>query len=100
MRDNPFIPMTDAEKENYRLKRREAEMNLKETVEAAKDCLSNELFANYKKKYNIAKKAVIDDIIEYRNSDPIKYAFYISNQLNSLRSLSTLLNEVEKDARA
>lgn len=77
----------------------DVQAQMQAAIEEAKKCLTLPEFEKYKKRYEKARETVIHNLIEYRNPDPIQYAFYVSNMLNSLRSLGTLLFEVKKEAR-
>ena len=73
--------------------------SLQEGIGEARKCLDLPEFKKYREKYERVKEAVVNKLIEYKNPDPVQYAFHVSKMVNDLRALGTLLAEVKKEAR-
>jgi len=96
---NPYAPQTDDEKAKIEHLRKERERAREEAEEMAQSCLSDPKFIKYKKKYEVLERTTIDCLINYTESDPIRFAFNTRRMLDEIRQLRLLLRTVEKDAK-
>jgi len=97
--DNPF-KLETYEEQQLRVSREVlAQESAHKVMDAARACINTTDFHNYKTEYAKAEKLLIQRIIEFKEPDPLRYAFEIANMTANLRALKMLLSEVYRDAR-
>lgn len=96
---NLFRPLTPEEKAAKENRRHKAEKERKIAMVAARKCLNTKDFERYRQKLKKAHDSTMNQALELRIVDPVKYAFEMQRLMNNLRSLRTLQIEVEKEAR-
>ena len=64
----------------------------------AKELLRDDKFQAYKRDMDQKLTGLLKTIIEYKNTDPLAYAFYIQAKIKEYDTLAILLNKVEIDA--
>ena len=79
--------------------REEAMEKTRESIAHAKECLADDKFLRYRKGYESVEKTLINQIINYQDNDPIRYAFEISKMCITLRNAKSLIGTVEQHAR-
>lgn len=96
---NLFTPLTPEERAAKENRKHKAEKERKIAMVAARKCLNTKDFERYREKLKKAHESTMDQALELRLVDPIKYAFEMQRLMNNLRSLRSLEVQVEKEAR-
>lgn len=98
MAKNPFEELTKDEVKKNAGARAVVEQARNEAILAAKKCLASPDFQDYLKKYEKAKEAAINFVLNYRNPDPIRYAVAIQESVAELKVVEGLGLEIMRDA--
>ena len=96
---NPFESPDKNREQTSKERRERALEHAKEMTLIARKCLDHEEFKKYREMFIKLERVIIDDLIDYREADAIRYAMTVSNMLSELRQMRTFLNQVERDAK-
>ena len=77
---------------------KEAQQNTQHSRELALGLLSRPEYARYKEASNKEVADLLNTIRNYKNTDPIQYAFYIQAKIKELNEREWLVKQVEADA--
>ena len=99
MSSNPYEPETAGEKKSRAEQMNRIRQANDTVMKAARSCINTKQFQHYKGKYKIAESLLVDQIINFKEKDPLLYAFEIATMTSNLRALRMLLQEVYRDAR-
>lgn len=97
--NNLFRKPSAEDVEKRRQARRDAREHLERIKTNAQACLADEKFTRYREQLERTQDAIVRDLIDYQNPDPIQYAMVVSNMLTELRVARTLAGKVTKDAK-
>ena len=93
-----FDPLTD---EDQQVKKEDRELNetFKSLAEEAAACLSSDMFARYKEKYEIYRDKATIACAKIPTANINEYAFIVHEIMSKLDAMRYLMECVEKDAR-
>lgn len=91
-KNNPYEPAEEKQTTLIQEKSREL---YNEAVQQARKCLSTQTFKVFKDKYKAAREALMQEAAYLPMMDPIRYAFFVNNIFERVRSLDSLVNDVE-----
>lgn len=95
MSKHPIIKKADCKK-GIKDKRIDREL---EILELAGKCLTNDDFVAYEKRYSLIRNEMMGAILNYSETDPVKYAFAIQSLINRYKLVSMLFNNVNEKAK-
>lgn len=96
---NPFMPETLKEQKARNERKQQAIDAAEAAMNAARSCINTKEFKEYRDKYFKAEQLLIEQIMEFKEHDPLRYGFEMANMVGNLRALKRLLKEVHSDAR-
>jgi len=99
-RKSPFHKLTKDEVALAEKRARELEKVRKEAEEAANKCLNSKDFVKYRDKYEKLKAITIESLIDYDDTDYMRYAFTVKIAFAKLYQLKLLLHDVSIDNRS
>lgn len=99
MQRNPFLPRTKEEIDKINRMQADIARKVKQTIKLGNKCLNHPDFIKYRQKVKEQREWLIKLAEGYKNSDPVEYAFVVSNILTQTAVLGTLIEDVQRDAR-
>jgi len=99
MQNNPYNKDSPDAKKAREEKRENARVQAQEVMEIAGRVLQLKDLVNYKKKYIKARELLIEEMLEVREPDPLRYALIMNEIVTTIRNMNTLLKDIEKDAK-
>jgi len=94
-----FKPLSNEEKAEKTRLEKEVSESLKSTVDLARECLTSDMFINYKNHFKKMEANLITIGIGCGLEDPVNRATFYDRLFVHISVLRDLINEVEKDAR-
>lgn len=90
---------TREEKEQAEKAESSARQAAQEARAALSRCLTAQEFIEYRERYENVEKKMVELLIAYREPDPVRYAFEVSNMLRELGLLRSLLADVKRGVK-
>lgn len=70
----------------------------REVMGHAKKCMATDVFSDYKRRYFEVRQQLLEDMINFKEPDPMKYAFAVGIMADRIRSMGVLLQDLEYDS--
>lgn len=86
-------------RQDTKQKREKLRDDAQQVIALARECLELEKFKTYKERALKHRKTCMDALFEYRENDPIKYAFEVRALLDAMIYSNQLLRDIEADAK-
>lgn len=91
-KNNPYVPVDEKQSAEIKAK---SDALYNEAIQMARRCMATQAFQRFKEKYKAAREALMQEAAYLPMMDPVRYAFFVNNIFERVRSLDALINDVE-----